>query len=60
VVRDQNKSKAFKPLLQEFRGPSMLPIDTLGVRGNFLTFRGSTEQKKLRTPDLYQLNPIAL
>jgi hypothetical protein len=29
-----------------FKGPPKAFIDTLGVRGNFFEFKGSTEQKK--------------
>jgi len=41
------------PLLQDFSGPPVVPKDTLGVHGNFFDFKGSTEQKRLRTPGLF-------
>jgi len=30
---------------QVFRGPSVIPIDTVGVNRNFYDFQGSMEQK---------------
>jgi hypothetical protein len=35
----------FKPLLQEFWGPPMAFIDTIGAHGFFLTFRGPQSKK---------------
>jgi len=48
----------FTPVLQWFRGPQVVVIDTLGVCGTFflllgvLNFYGSTEPKRLRTTAL--------
>jgi len=58
-VREDYKSKVMYPLiplLQGFRGPQEVVIDTLGVRGTFFNFKGSTESKKLRTTGLDQIS----
>jgi len=42
-VREDHKSKLLYPfisLLQWFRGPQVVPIDTFGVRGTFFDFWG--------------------
>ncbi len=53
-VREDHYGKdlhQFTYILLEYRGPSVIPIDTLGIHGILLTFRGP-RQKRLRTPGL--------
>jgi hypothetical protein len=41
-VREDHYGKVlhqFTDILLEYRGPSVIPIDTLGIHGIFLTFR---------------------
>ncbi len=47
-VHEDHKNKEmypFTPILQWFRGSQVVVIDTLGVRGTFLTLRGPQSRK---------------
>ena len=52
-VLEYHRSKVlypFKPILHGFRGPPVVPIDTLGVRGSFILFLGDHRAIEVKNP----------